>query len=440
MPGPASARWRRPCGLAGVVACLLLLSGPVGPAAAQSDRLKAVERALQQDRDKAQHLANEGEQIDTQILTLQVEMLSAARRTQDLEEELSAIERSLADLEAEAAARTADLAANRGRQGRTLAALQRIALQPPQALIAAPGTPVDTVRSALLLGVAVSAIERRADGLRSDLEDVRRIAREVHSRRSDLAAAIESLENQRHGLRQLVNRKRTLQAGVQAEQDALDAHSESLAAEAADLRDLIARLQREAQIRAEREAERLKTEQAAARRAEELAAKQATKLAAKQEARLSPPAAPAEPAKPSNLRPFPAAPSAASLIMPARGRLVWRYGQKAEDDAVSKGLTIATRAAAQVVAPFDGRVAYAGEFRGYGRILIIEHGKQYHTLLAGLEQLDAVIGQWVLGGEPVGLMGRPPGRDPELYLELRRTGEPINPQPWLATSNDKVRG
>ena len=76
----------------------------------------------------------------------------------------------------------------------------------------------------------------------------------------------------------------------------------------------------------------------------------------------------------------------------------------------------------------------------YGRILIIEHGERYHTLLAGLERIDAVIGQWVLAGEPVGTMGDPADDIPRLYLELRRTGEPINPLPWLATSKDRVRG
>jgi len=72
--------------------------------------------------------------------------------------------------------------------------------------------------------------------------------------------------------------------------------------------------------------------------------------------------------------------------------------------------------------------------------LIIEHGGRYHTLLAGLDRIDAVVGQWLLAGEPVGTLGSAQNENPELYFELRRAGQPINPLPWLATTGDKVRG
>jgi septal ring factor EnvC (AmiA/AmiB activator) len=127
--------------------------------------------------------------------------------------------------------------------------------------------------------------------------------------------------------------------------------------------------------------------------------------------------------------------------MPARGRTIVTYGErKAGEATISKGLSIQTRSFAQVVAPYDGRVVYAGDFRGYGQILIIEHGGRYHTLLAGLDRIDAVAGQWLLAGEPVGMMGRLESGDSMLYLELRRTGQPINPLPWLATTDNKVQG
>ena len=83
------------------------------------------------------------------------------------------------------------------------------------------------------------------------------------------------------------------------------------------------------------------------------------------------------------------------------------------------------------MAPYDGQVVFAGQFRGYGQILIIEHNEGYHTLLAGLSRIDCVVGQWLMAGEPVGRMGRPVDGNPELYLELRRNGQPINPLPWL---------
>ncbi|MCW9046109.1 MAG: peptidoglycan DD-metalloendopeptidase family protein, partial [Alphaproteobacteria bacterium] len=92
------------------------------------------------------------------------------------------------------------------------------------------------------------------------------------------------------------------------------------------------------------------------------------------------------------------------------------------------------RLGAHVVAPYDGRVVYAGPFRGYGQLLIIEHGEGYHTLLAGMERIDSVVGQWLLAGEPIGVMSKNKSKKPTLYLEMRKDGHPINPVPWLVAS------
>ncbi|HEY9548025.1 MAG TPA: peptidoglycan DD-metalloendopeptidase family protein, partial [Kiloniellaceae bacterium] len=216
-----------------------------------------------------------------------------------------------------------------------------------------------------------------------------------------------------------------------------------------DLRELTQRLETERLEAERREAERRET---ARRESERLAAQQAAEAAQQQAAQAAMP----EPAEaspeveqeasqlarltpPASLRSFPEAES--SLTMPVRGRVVRLYGQESQGQgSTDKGISIETRAGAQVVAPFDGKIAYAGPFRGYGLILIIDHGGRYHTILAGFDRIDAVVGQWVLAGEPVARMGEAAGSNPELYFELRRTGQAINPLPWLATTDDKVRG
>ena len=112
------------------------------------------------------------------------------------------------------------------------------------------------------------------------------------------------------------------------------------------------------------------------------------------------------------------------------------FGQTGTGGLTHKGVTISVMSEAQVIAPYEGRVAFPGPFRGYGRLLIIEHGAGYHTLLAGMGRIDVIVGQWLLGGEPVGIMDRiqtkNKGLKPSLYIELRRGGQPINPLPWLA--------
>ena len=91
-------------------------------------------------------------------------------------------------------------------------------------------------------------------------------------------------------------------------------------------------------------------------------------------------------------------------------------------------------------APFDGQVVFSGPFRGYGPIVILEHGGGYHSLIAGLHRIDTTDGSWVVAGEPVGVMSTGPRGERSLYLELRRNGQPINPLPWLASREGKTSG
>jgi septal ring factor EnvC (AmiA/AmiB activator) len=94
-------------------------------------------------------------------------------------------------------------------------------------------------------------------------------------------------------------------------------------------------------------------------------------------------------------------------------------------------MVIATRSGAQVVTPFDGQIVFEGPFRSYGQILIIEHRGGYHTVLAGLAHVDVVVGQWLKAGEPVGAMIDTAQGHPQLYVELRRSGQPFDPAPWF---------
>ncbi len=448
------------------VAILIVGASLSGPGAARgeesSPRLQEVERAAQESQAQSQALSRKAAGLRQEIETLQGESVTAARKMQDLETRLTEIEDRLVDLESERDAKAAALDARRGQLYHTLAALQRIAVQPTEALLVGPGTPVERVRSALLLKAAIPAIENRAERLRRDLVELASLRTEIERQRTDLAATATALGDQRGRLDELLGRKQSLHAATLSERELAQTRAARLAAEAKDLRDLIARLEQEARERAEREqaereqaereqAEREAREQAAREQAQlEQTEREARERAAEQQ-RATPPedeqqlALVPEPAprldRPANVRPFPADPATAALVMPVRGRLVNAYGKpRAAGQETAKGITIKTRAQAQVVAPYDGQVVYAGTFRGYGQILIIEHGGRYHTLLAGLERIDAVIGQWILAGEPIGVMGGPQGGNPELYLELRRTGQPVNPLPWLATTDNKVQG
>ncbi len=112
------------------------------------------------------------------------------------------------------------------------------------------------------------------------------------------------------------------------------------------------------------------------------------------------------------------------------GGIVIAYGQETSKGVTSKGISIKTRSQAQVVSPYDGSVIFAGPFRGYGKLIIIEHGEGYMSLLAGMNEIECEVGQMLLAGEPVGQM--PDDENSNLYMELRKDNKPIDPEAWIA--------
>ena len=451
----------------------VIAAGALWPhaAGAQNDRLKDIERAIEQARSRAAELKRQAERLAEEIQALRVESIALARKTQDHETDLSALEAQLPELEERERSMLGTLTARHEQLGQTLAALQRIALQPSDALLLAPAAPVDTVRSGLLLRAAIPAIETRAASLRAELDELRDLRQRIAVRRDQMSATTQAMAEDRKRLESLIARKREKREALTAGHEEEQKRAEALATRAKDLRELMDKVEREAAELAAREQaarDRAVQEQIARDQAARAAREQAAKSQSAQGQTAQKPtdAAPAkepagqaqtgqaqtgqaqtgEPApggqialaQPPNIRPFPA--SGQSLVLPARGKMKPHFGETQGDGSAARGIVIAARGGAQVVAPFDGKVVYAGVFRSYGQILIIEHGGRYHTLLAGMERVDAVVGQWLLAGEPVGVLGSPRGSGPELYLELRHAGQPINPLPWLATTGDKVRG
>ncbi len=136
--------------------------------------------------------------------------------------------------------------------------------------------------------------------------------------------------------------------------------------------------------------------------------------------------------------------------MPVAGPVVREFGQTDDYGDVSQGITVATRSAAQVVSPTDGHVVFAGPFRTYGQLLILDAGDGYHVLLAGMNKIGVDVGQFVLAGEPVGAMGElrlasaeetSVGRkQPVLYIEFRKDGRSIDPTPWWSDGGTGVGG
>ena len=410
-----------------------------GATEAPEQQLKAVEKALEESRQSQAKYAEEAEAIAAELDELRRQSVEAAAAVQDAEAAISALEGELAELDREAVAKRDDLQRRSGQSAELMMALQRLAREPPEALALAPETPEDTVRGAMLLGTAIPEIEAKARELRAELASLAALRGEIAAKRQALIERSDALAKQEIALKALTARKAVLQDRAAQDAEISAQRLAQLSAEAGDLRELIERL----------ETERQKQTADRQRAAAELLARAALRpprpppaSAAPTPSALAPGFGEAEKpavemAKPKSLRPFAAAHGA--MRLPVAGWVKRRFGESDEFGAPSKGLLIEARPGGQVVAPFDGRIEFAGPFRGYGQILIIEHGDGYHSLLAGLDRIDGAVGQWLVAGEPVGLM--PAGdHGAALYLELRFHGQPINPSPWLATRDDKVSG
>jgi len=114
---------------------------------------------------------------------------------------------------------------------------------------------------------------------------------------------------------------------------------------------------------------------------------------------------------------------AAPYRLPVPGKVVVGMGERAGVGVRARGLTLATASGATVSAPAMARIAYAGPFRGYGDIVILDHGHGWTSVLAGLELVTAIIGDLVEAGAPIGHMGKD---NPRLTIELRHNGSPVD--------------
>jgi len=385
--------------------------------------LRKVERQIARERKEQKTLARQRRTLKREAASLRKALIDGARRAQEKEAILTRLEKQLADLVDDAKAREAALAAQRRRLAGTLGALARLSRNAPQALIVYPGRPIDMVRSAMLLRVAVPQLKARTATLAGEIDTLARVKRDIAGKLLTLRDAGTALDEERGRLRALLKRKDTLRRRTEAAWRKNTRRLRDLAARARTLRDLIAGLRKEA-------------------RRKKIARAVSPPPAATPAipGRAGPATAPARPdsgAVPARLRPFPAR---GPITLPVAGRLVGRYGEATDFGDTARGIRLETRRGAQVVTPYDGKVVFAGPFRGYGQILIIEHRGGYHTLLAGMARIDAVVGQWVLAGEPLGVMGTRNNEKPTLYVELRRNGQPVNPLPWMAVANRKVRG
>ena len=374
--------------------------------------LKEVEEKVFQQSMEHKKLQAQATQINLELTTVSREMVKAARQIQNNEEKLSRMERQLGLLEDDLKKAQEGFTKEDSHLISILAALQNLALKPTESLLVQPLSPVDIIRSAMVLRETVPYLEENAERIRRQLQDITTKEAKIEKQISEISKQKKLLEAEHERMKQLVQRKSKLRNSVEIKSEKAKKNMDRLASQAQDLRDLLGQIEKQRKEQEAREAERRRQEEER-RKLEE---KQSDDLIKSEQAAITNIASGFAKAK-------------GSLPLPARGRIITRYGEQKVKGVSSKGLTIATREKAQVISPFDGAVVFAGPFRGYGNMIIVEHGDGYLSVMAGLGSISVELGQMLLAGEPIGLM--PEEGNAELYVEIRKDNQSINPAAWF---------
>lgn len=439
------------------------------PAVAATDvarKLEIEKTELENKQHRTQELQRSVAEIAAEREEINARLLSTAALVQESEAKLTAIEGRLSELEAQEKVLRGSLAERYEHISHLLAALQRMGRNPPPVIITRREDALKMVRSAMLLATAFPEMRTQALELADKLNELVRVMTSIRSEGDRLRAENDRLNDMRTRLSGLLESKKNSLAERQSELTEVRQAAAEISKNVSDLNELITKLDQEVQktpALQEHEAESQRQIAAAGQEAPAGAGAAGAKPSgsagdSEKVALLVPPPASAPPGSVVELAPamtslVPGNPgrikpaiafelAKAKLPLPAQGRRVISFGDKTQYGANSKGLVIETRPGAQVTSPCDGWIVYAGEFRSYGQLLIINAGGGYHVLVAGLSQIDVQPGQFVLAAEPVGTMAGPirtataatdesaPASSPVLYVEFRKDGQPIDPEPW----------
>ncbi len=427
----------------------LFSAGVAGPALAQTtppaqqaaatspDAIKQREQELEAAREQQRKAAELQEKLKADIAAigqdrskLNQQLIDIAAQVRSIETRIGDAEARLRPLDSREQQIRASLDSRRAEIIEVLAALQRAGRRTPPALLVRPEDALQSLRTAMLLGSVVPELRGRAEKLASDLGELVALRKTISTERDALAGDRDKLKDDQVRLAALVDERQRQQSAIEKDMATEGARAISLSKQVDNLQGLIAKMEQDL--------------------------KSAAKAAATASLQGAPANVNGKPnlgalKDPARLSPAIAFASAKGLLAyPVNGTRIRDFGGSDGAGGVQKGISLAARAGAQVTTPCDGWVVYAGPFRSYGQLLILNAGGGYHVLIAGMERISVNIGQFVLTGEPVATMGSTSqvasilatnASQPVLYVEFRKDGTPIDPGPWwVANEGEKVRG
>lgn len=428
-------------------AVLLAIVSETTPVMAQQTDRALVEQKLRDDKARLAETQNRSRQLQLSVAEinkqreeLNTRLIDTGNAIQDAESRMTTIEERLGNLTMQREQAQERLFKSYASLSTLLASMQRIGRNPPPVIVTRRKDALEMVRSAMLMARAFPHLQTKAAVLGKELGNLEALIASIGAKRKELGAETTRLASAQAALKSLLEVKKRTVSEQQQQLEQVQRSSAEIAHSVDSLAELIAKLDTEV---------RDKTGLGAYEKRERT---EEPKVAA-----LPPPKAPGaafeyKPSSavfkgmPGRLKPAIAFHKAKAMLpLPAVGKKVAGFGDKTELGTISKGIALETRDGAQITAPCDGWVVYAGVFRSYKQLLIINAGDGYHVLLAGLSNIDVQVGQFVLSSEPVGTMdvkrkGKSQDSAPVLYVEFRKEGRPIDPEPWWFKDTRKVQG
>ncbi|MFD1747188.1 murein hydrolase activator EnvC family protein [Rhizobium helianthi] len=399
--------------------------------------LEALSKTMSLSADKTRSIESEIAELDKSSASIRQALIDSAARRKELDAKIHASERKLADLKVKQDGIRASLRERRGVLAEVLGALERMGRNPPPALLVTPEDALGSVRSAILLGAVVPGMRRQAEKLMADLQGLADLELQVAAEKGKASEAISATLEEDKKMDLLLAENRRQQESRTATLADERRRSQELASKATNLEGLIQSLEseissvREAMYRAKREEERQKQltveEREKARELAESGVPDKNRIA---------PAYPFESLK-------------AKLGYPLAGDLLRSYGDADGTGHPARGITLAASAGAVVTAPADGTVVFAGAFRSYGQMVILNVGDGYHLVMTGMDKVNVQPGMFVFSGEPIATMGEKRVASatalaletdrPTLYIEFRKDGNPVDSKPWWSRETGRAR-
>ena len=381
-------------------------------------QLQQLDEVLQNNKAEQQNINNEIQQIGEEKARLNQNLIAVANNIQNIEAATTALEQDLVRLNLQEDDMNQTLLMKEQNLAILLGAMQRLGHNPPPALIVSPQNALQAVRAVQVMGAISTPLQIEAEELAQNLHDITLIRHQKQQNATQLRSSIAALTEQKAMLdgllmqknQQLTSRADALKEIEKAIQDIVD--------KAKSIDDLIETVEREVGLK------------------EKIAHARS----------LDPEYKPSEQFGDLNRRSpqidFSKTKGVAPI--PARGAVIGHFGENDPIFGKLTGVQIATRAQATVISPADGWVVYAGEFRRYGNVVILNTGDNHLILMAGLEVINVQNGQFILVGEPVGYMGdkrfesvgsaSEKSSVPTLYVEFRYKDKPVDPEKWWKKS------